>query len=105
MDNNTLPGGLIAYGPNTNCTINLCPVDTSALAYRPSLAASGTFIGLFALAMVIHVSQGIYWKTWGFMVAMLLGCVDEIIGYSGRIMLYYNPFSFGGFLINQSKRP
>jgi hypothetical protein len=103
MDNNKLPNNLVGYGPNTNCTLQLCPIDSSALEYRPSLAASGTIISLFVLTMVIHIAQGFHWKTWGFMVAMLLGCVDEIVGYSGRIMLYYNPFSFGGFLLNQSK--
>jgi hypothetical protein len=103
MTHNTLPDDLIAYGPDTNCTLALCPVTSSALTYRPSLAASGTFIGLFALTMIIHIVQGIHWKMWGFMVAMILGCVDEILGYSGRIMLYYNPFSFTGFLISSSK--
>lgn len=105
MSNNSLPNNLIAYGPDTNCTLDLCPVSSSALTYQPSLAAGGTFISLFALAMVIHIAQGLHWKTWGFMLAMLLGCVDEILGYSGRIFLHSNPFSFGGFLLNQSKRP
>jgi hypothetical protein len=100
MDNNTLPNIIVGYGPDTNCTLQLCPIDSSALEYRPSLAASGTVISLFALTMVIHIAQGVRWKTRGFMIAMLLGCVDEIVEYSGRVMLYYNPFSFGGFLIN-----
>lgn len=30
---------------------------------------------------------------------MMLGCIFEIIGYIGRIILYNNPFNFGGFMI------
>lgn len=97
-----LPDGLISYGPNTNCTLDLCPVDSSALEYRPSLGASGAFISLFSITMIIHIAQGFHWKTWAFTICMVLGCVDEIVGYAGRIMLYYNPFSFGGFLIEIS---
>jgi hypothetical protein len=104
QDNSTLPSKLVGYGPDTNCTLQVCPIDSSALEYRLSLAASGTVISLFALTMAIHIAQGVRWKTWGFMVAMLLGCVDEIVGYSGRIMLYYNPFSFGGFLLTRVRQ-
>ena len=98
-----LPNGLISYGPDTNCTLDLCPVDWSVLSYRPSRAVNGTFIGLFFVAMIGHVIQGIYWQTWSFMSCMAVGCIDEIVGYAGRIMLYYNPFSFAGFLIQISQ--
>ncbi|KAL1868224.1 hypothetical protein VTK73DRAFT_3786 [Phialemonium thermophilum] len=95
----SLPDGLISYGPSANCTLALCPVEWSALEYRPSLAASGAFIGLFAVAMVVHIIEGWHWRDWGFMSLMAAGCIDEIIGYGGRIILYNNPFSFSGFLM------
>jgi hypothetical protein len=97
-----VPDNLIAYGPNTNCTLALCKVSSSVLGYRPSLLASGAFIALFAITMIFHIAQGLYWRTWWFIACMVLGCIDEILGYSGRVMLYYNPFSFTGFLIEQS---
>jgi cell division protein FtsW (lipid II flippase) len=97
-----VPDNLITYGPNTNCTLALCEVSWSVLGYRPSLAASGTFIALFAITMIFHIVQGFNWRTWWFVACMILGCIDEILGYSGRVMLYYNPFSFSGFLIEQS---
>lgn len=34
---------------------------------------------------------------------MILGCLSEVIGYAGRIMLYNNPFSFVGFMIQIGK--
>lgn len=30
---------------------------------------------------------------------MITGCAAEIIGYSGRVMMYYNPFRFDAFMI------
>ena len=30
---------------------------------------------------------------------MVLGCIVEIVGYIGRILMWYNPFSFIGFII------
>jgi hypothetical protein len=94
-----LPNGLISYGPRANCTLDICPVEWSVYQYRPSLAANATFIALFGLAMVVHIFLGIRWKTWGFMAFMILGCTEAMVGYVGRIMLYNNPFSFAGFLI------
>ena len=38
------------------------------------------------------------------MAAMVAGCVCDIIGYGGRIMLYKNPFLFTGFLVQITKQ-
>jgi hypothetical protein len=101
--NGKLPDGLISYGPNENCTLANCKVEWSVLEYRPALGASGTFIALFTIAMIIHIILGIRWRTFGYMGCMVTGCVCEIIGYAGRIILYNNPFSFNGFLIQISE--
>ena len=37
------------------------------------------------------------------MVMMGCGCVSEMIGYGGRILLWENPFGFAGFLVQISK--
>ncbi|KAF2154930.1 hypothetical protein K461DRAFT_291832 [Myriangium duriaei CBS 260.36] len=94
-----LPNGLIAYGPNANCTLELCSVKSSVYQYRPSLAANSVFICFFAIAMILHIWRGIRWREYFFASAVSLGCISEIIGYIGRIMLYNNPFSFTGFMI------
>lgn len=54
---------------------------------------------MYAIAMLVHIYLGIRWRTWGFMTFMILGCISEIIGYVGRIIMYTNPFSFPGFII------
>ncbi|KAK2595294.1 Envelope glycoprotein [Conoideocrella luteorostrata] len=93
------PGKLISFGPNANCTLSTCPLEMSVYKYRPSLPVNALFIALFALAAIIHVVLGIRWRSWGFMVFMIFGCLVEIVGYGARIVLYKNPFSFMGFLI------
>lgn len=30
---------------------------------------------------------------------MVAGCLDEVVGYSGRVMMWYNPFNFAAFMI------
>ncbi|EFQ32772.1 parasitic phase-specific protein PSP-1 [Colletotrichum graminicola M1.001] len=95
----TLPDGLVAFGPEANCTLELCPLEWSILRYQPSIPASGVFIAFFALALIVHAVQGIRWKTWGFTASMVCGCVLEIVGYVGRLIIHDNPFDFNGFLI------
>ncbi len=97
------PGHYVTYGPDKNCTLAVCPVTDSIYEYQPSLAASSVFIALFGISLIIHLAQGIRYRTWTFMTAMLLGCVSEEIGYGGRIMLQQDPFSFNGFLIQIGK--
>lgn len=97
-----LSDNLIAYGPNANCTLALCPINDTVLRYQPSYVASGIFIAIFSIALSLHLWRGIRWREWAFLYCMTLGCIDEIIGYIGRIMLHKNPFSFAGFLIQIS---
>ncbi|KAH8890310.1 RTA1-domain-containing protein, partial [Thozetella sp. PMI_491] len=94
-----LPGGLISFGKNANCTLELCPVSVSILEYQPSIPGNAAIIVLFLISMIVHILQGVKFRAWDFMICMIIGCVDEIIGYIGRIMLNKNPFSFGAFVI------
>ncbi|KAL7924763.1 RTA1 like domain-containing protein [Trichoderma austrokoningii] len=91
-------GGLITFGPHANCTLDLCPIEYSVYKYRPSVAANATFVALFGLSILVHIILGIRWRQWNFMALMIVGCLVEIGGYAGRLILYNNPFSFGGFM-------
>lgn len=99
-----LPDGLIAYGSDENCTLAICPVEWSILTYQPSIAANSVFIALFGIALVIHAVEGFRWRhtLGGFAVPMILGIIDEILGYAGRLIMHGNPFSFPGFLMQIS---
>jgi hypothetical protein len=100
---NPNPHHYVSYGPNENCTLELCDVTTSVYEYRPSLPANATFIALFGLSLAIQIAQGIRWRTWAFLFAMFWGCVAELVGYGGRVLLWQNPFSFPGFLVQISE--
>jgi hypothetical protein len=101
MSHPSPPGGgrLIGFGPDANCTLALCSVEHSVYRYRPSLVANTVFAALFALALGVHVALGIRWRTWWFMWCMVAGCSSEIIGYAGRVLMWYNPFRFDAFMI------
>ncbi|KAI1871673.1 hypothetical protein JX265_005659 [Neoarthrinium moseri] len=98
-----LPPGVPPYvkvfGPGANCTLEICPVEMSVYGYRPSLAVNSTFLALYVLSAAVHLYLGIRWKTWFFMGAMLLGATSAVLGYAGRIVMYYNPFKFVAFMI------
>lgn len=75
------------------CTLDTCPLSLSFWAYRPSLAANSTFLALFALSLGVFICQGVLSRRFlGFTIAMVSGCILEVLGYVGRIMSYYNPF-------------
>jgi hypothetical protein len=97
------PNGLIAFGPQANCTLDLCPLEWSIFQYQPSIGANAAFIAIFGLLLFLHLAQGVWYKAWGYMGCMLAGCILQIIGYAGRIMLHDNPFDFNAFLIQISE--
>lgn len=94
-----LPHGLISFGPDANCTLDICPIEATVYGYRPSLAANIAFPVIFAVIGIVHAFLGWRWRSWGFMTGMLLGCLSEIIGYVGRVLLHNSPFSFVAFMI------
>ncbi|KAF4974557.1 hypothetical protein FZEAL_8552, partial [Fusarium zealandicum] len=82
-----------------NCTLDLCPLEASLLRYQPNIPANAIFIAVFGVSMLVHAFQGVKSKTWGFMSSMIAGCILEIIGYAGRLIIHENPFDFNGFLM------
>jgi hypothetical protein len=56
-------------------------------------------IALFGISFCIHLFQGLRWREWAFMTCILCGCVAEMIGYGGRIIMHHNPFDFSGFML------
>jgi hypothetical protein len=75
-----------------HCTLATCPLDDSFWAYRPSLAANSFFLALFSLSTVLFIGQAFNKRFVGFSIAMISGCILEILGYIGRVMSYHNPF-------------
>lgn len=100
-----LPPYIITFGPDGNCTLALCPLGYSVYDYRPSLVANVVFLVLYVISGGIHLYLGLRWRTWFFMGCMLAGALNAVLGYAGRIMMWHNPFSFTGFMIQISGCP
>ncbi|TVY82818.1 Sphingoid long-chain base transporter RSB1 [Lachnellula suecica] len=76
-----------------------CPVDGSPLGYPPNLAASVVFTTLFGISIIGHIVLGWKYKTWAFLIAMLLGLSIETLGYLGRVSMHFNPYNLNSLLI------
>ncbi|KAF2028290.1 RTA1-domain-containing protein [Setomelanomma holmii] len=76
----------------------ICGFEYAYFQHVPSKSANMAFAVLFGISALVFLGQGIVGKRWlGFTVAMVSGCVLEVIGYAGRVMaatgLYHeNPF-------------
>ncbi|KAJ3951681.1 hypothetical protein N0V92_011905 [Colletotrichum tropicale] len=94
-----LPPYVVVFGPDANCTLEICDIHYSLYRYRPNIAVNALFLALYGLAGLVHIFLGIRWRSYWFMTFMVLGCLSEIVGYIGRIMLYHNPFAFVPFML------
>jgi hypothetical protein len=87
------PSITTSYWPDT-CTFDTCELYGSYFPYRPSRSANLAFTVLFGISAIVFLAQGITSKKWwGFTVAMLMGCVLEVIGYMGRVLAYHDMYS------------
>lgn len=80
------------------CTIDTCELNMSNFDYIPTLAGNAVVTAIFVILLCAQLFFGIRHKTWGFMAAMFLGILLEIIGYIGRIFIHNNPFNGDAFL-------
>lgn len=83
--------------------------------YLPTVAGNALYAGIFGIYIVVQLYLGIKHKTWGYMLAMVLGLVCpspcpfrinltkpqflEIIGYIARVMIHSSPFNNNDFLM------
>jgi hypothetical protein len=47
----------------------------------------------------LQLGLGVWYKSWGFMVGMVMGLILEVLGYISRVMLHDNPFDDNAFLL------
>jgi len=74
-----------------------CTVEGTLYGYRPNLGANVFFAVIFGLCGLIQLGLGIRYRTWTFMIALTLGCLGEVIGYAGRLIMNNNPYDENGF--------
>lgn len=81
------------------CTLETCDLTMANFMYIPTLPGNAVVAALFGICIVGQLWFGIKNKTWGYMGAMVFGCILEIIAYVARIMLHNNPFNGDSFLM------
>ena len=65
----------------------LCPVEATTYGYRPNLGANAFFLSAFALCTLGQLYLSIRYRTWTWLIALLIGSLLETIGYGGRIIM------------------
>lgn len=93
----------VAFGPGANCTLAVCSPKYSVYGYIPSFEANLAFAIVFAVAIFLHVGAGVYSRSAWFMWCMVAGCLDEILGYAGRLWMSRDLWSFGAFMMQISE--
>ncbi|KAK5123168.1 hypothetical protein LTR85_003366 [Meristemomyces frigidus] len=99
----------MAIDPYANCNFeitddNLCTLETCCLAqsnflYIPTYGGNLFFAIFFGILLLPQLGLGIRYRTWGFMVGMVMGLVLEIIGYAARVQIHDSPFADNPFLM------
>ncbi|CAI7643579.1 unnamed protein product [Penicillium discolor] len=75
----------------------LCPVELTTYGYYPSFGGNIFFTVFFALLGICQTGLGVYYRTWTFLVALLIGTFMEMAGYIGRVLMHDNPWSGPAF--------
>ena len=101
MSNSTSSGVSDYYNTTKNCTSvsPRCPVEATIYGYYPNLGANAFFCAYFATLTIVNLILAFRYKTWVFGRFVGIGCLGEMIGYIGRIIMNSNPWSNAGFEI------
>lgn len=81
------------------CTLETCPKSYATIKYLPSLSGNAFFLTWFSAIFLVQLALGIWKHTWTFLVAMVSGCLLEMVGYAARISMHANIFDFNRFLM------
>lgn len=74
-----------------------CPVEATIYGYYPSLPANAFAVAVFAICLIVNVALGCRYKTWTYLIAVILACSTSTAGYAGRIIMHDNPWDGVGF--------
>lgn len=85
--------------PREDCTLATCCIAQSNFDYLPSLGGNLFYAILFTVALLFQLGIGIPYKTWGYMTAMVMGLILEVLGYAARVWMHYAPFAQNPFLM------
>ncbi|KAF4970028.1 hypothetical protein FSARC_2845 [Fusarium sarcochroum] len=70
-----------------------CPIKYTIYGYRPNLGANCFLVAFFGIAFFTNIWLGIRFRTRAYATVLAFGCLSQILGYLGRIGMYYRPFN------------
>ncbi|KAK3389578.1 putative RTA1 domain protein [Podospora didyma] len=85
--------------PDESCTVDTCSLEFSYSSYRLTFLGNLVYALVFAICLVAQLVYGFRHRTWGFTATFFCGLVLEILGYTGRMLMYYNPFKQTNFML------
>jgi hypothetical protein len=81
------------------CTLATCDLSMASFDYIPSLGGNAIFAAIFGVLLLAQLFFGVRYRIWGYMTAMILGLLAEVIGYVARVLLNSTPFNNNDFLM------
>jgi hypothetical protein len=63
-----------------SCTVETCDISQSTYGYYPSKPSNIAFLAIFVISLLVHIFQGIKWKSWTFLIALGVGTLMEAVG-------------------------
>ncbi|KAH8595057.1 RTA1 like protein-domain-containing protein [Bisporella sp. PMI_857] len=76
-----------------------CPVEDTTYGYYPNLAGNTVFVVVFAICAIAQVILGSIYRLKSYSILVCLGCMGEVVGYIGRIIMHSNPWNTSGFIM------
>ncbi|KAJ5116661.1 RTA1-domain-containing protein [Penicillium angulare] len=73
----------------------------TSYGYIPSQSAGIAFVSLFALSGLVHIAQFCWKRTW-WCSLFSIGCLVEVLGWSGRLWAAMCPYNSTAFMIQIS---
>ncbi|RFU33095.1 hypothetical protein B7463_g3231, partial [Scytalidium lignicola] len=83
----------------SQCNINVCNIQDATVTYIPTLFGNALYAGVFGALLISQAGLLVYYRTWTYSIAMLCGCILEVIGYVSRIFMHFNVWESNPFLI------
>lgn len=75
----------------------ICPVEATTYGYYPHFGGNVFFTVFFGVLGIAQTGLGVYYRTWTFLTALLIGTFMEMAGYIGRVLMNDNPWSAPAF--------
>ncbi|KAF4343824.1 phospholipid-translocating ATPase [Fusarium beomiforme] len=70
----------------------LCPIELTTYGYRPNLGGNCFLAAAFGIAFFANIFLGVRFRIRAYAIVVSLGCLSQVLGYIGRVGMYFRPF-------------